>query len=70
MIASVLPKNGLQRISSPDVVFMDIHLADGSAFDLVKLVKIDCPVIYTTAYDQYAMEAFKTSGGRLFIKDL
>ncbi|MBL7718028.1 MAG: response regulator transcription factor [Flavipsychrobacter sp.] len=46
----------------PDVVLMDIHLADGSAFDLVKLVKIECPVIYTTAYDEYAMEAFKTSG--------
>ena len=45
----------------PDLIFMDIHLADGSAFDLQKQVKIDCPVIYTTAYDQYAMEAFKTA---------
>jgi DNA-binding LytR/AlgR family response regulator len=45
----------------PDIVFMDIHLADGSAFELQKQVKIDCPVIYTTAYDQYAMEAFKTA---------
>jgi len=41
---------------------MDIHLADGSAFDLVKLVKIDCPIIFTTAFDEYVMEAFKTSG--------
>jgi DNA-binding LytR/AlgR family response regulator len=45
----------------PDVVLMDIHLADGSAFDLVKLVDIECPIIFTTAYDEYAMEAFKTS---------
>lgn len=45
----------------PDIVFMDIHLADGSAFDLIKRVKINCPIIFTTAYDQYAMEAFKTS---------
>lgn len=45
----------------PDVAFMDIHLADGSAFDLLKLVKIDCPIIFTTAYDQYAMEAFKAA---------
>lgn len=45
----------------PDVVLMDIHLADGSAFDLVKLVQVDCPIIFTTAYDEYAMEAFKTS---------
>jgi DNA-binding LytR/AlgR family response regulator len=46
----------------PDVVLMDIHLADGSAFDLLRLVQVDCPVIFTTAYDEYAMEAFKTSG--------
>jgi two-component system LytT family response regulator len=46
----------------PHAVLMDINLADGSAFDLLKLVKIDCPVIFTTAYDEYAIEAFKTSG--------
>ncbi len=45
----------------PDIVFMDIHLADGSAFDLLKRVKISAPIIFTTAYDQYAMEAFKAS---------
>jgi two-component system LytT family response regulator len=45
----------------PDIVFLDIHLADGSAFDLLKKVKIECPIVFTTAYDQYAMEAFKTS---------
>ncbi len=46
---------------SPDLVFMDVQLADGSAFDLLKLVKIEAPVVFTTAYDQYAMEAFKTA---------
>jgi len=46
---------------SPEVVFMDIQLADGSAFDLLKQVKISCPIIFTTAFDQYAMEAFKTA---------
>jgi DNA-binding LytR/AlgR family response regulator len=45
----------------PDLVFLDIHLADGSAFDLLKLVKIDCPLIFTTAYDKYALDAFKAS---------
>lgn len=52
----------------PDVVLMDIHLADGSAFDLIKRIKIDCPVIFTTAYDEYAMEAFKTSGIEYLLK--
>jgi len=46
----------------PDVVFLDIHLADGSGFDLLKLSNIICPIIFTTAYDQYALEAFKTTG--------
>ena len=45
----------------PDLVLMDIHLADGSAFDLLKQVDMRCPIIFTTAYDQYAVEAFKTS---------
>lgn len=43
----------------PDIVFMDIQLADGSAFDLLKIIKIDAPIIFTTAYDQYAIDAFK-----------
>ncbi len=46
---------------APDLLFLDIHLSDGSAFDLIKRVKVSCPIIFTTAYDQYAMEAFKTS---------
>ncbi|MBS1771551.1 MAG: response regulator transcription factor [Bacteroidetes bacterium] len=46
---------------APAIVFMDIHLADGSAFDLLKLTKIDAPIIFTTAYDQYAIDAFKAS---------
>lgn len=46
----------------PDLVLMDIHLGDGSAFDLLKRVTITAPIIFTTAYDQYAIEAFKTAG--------
>lgn len=45
----------------PQLVFLDIHLADGSAFDLLQQLSMPCPVIFTTAYDQYAMEAFKTA---------
>lgn len=47
--------------NEPDVVLLDIHLADGSAFDLLKMVKVDCPIIFTTAYDQYAIDAFKAA---------
>lgn len=43
----------------PDLVLMDVHLADGLSFEILKQVSIDCPVIFITAYDQYALEAFK-----------
>jgi len=52
----------------PDIVFLDIHLADGSAFDLLKQITLECPVIFTTAYDQYAMEAFKTASVDYLLK--
>lgn len=42
----------------PDVVFMDIHLADGSSFEIFKEIDIECPIIFTTAYDEYALKAF------------
>ena len=44
-----------------DVVFMDIHLADGDSFRIFQSVDIDIPIIFTTAYDQYALEAFKVN---------
>ncbi|MGE5109008.1 MAG: LytR/AlgR family response regulator transcription factor [Sphingobacteriales bacterium] len=43
----------------PDLVLMDVHLADGISFEILKQATIDCPVIFITAYDQYALEAFK-----------
>ena len=45
----------------PDLVFVDIHLADGSAFEIFKLIDINCPVIFTTAYDEFALQAFKVN---------
>ncbi|ULQ51390.1 LytR/AlgR family response regulator transcription factor [Flavihumibacter fluvii] len=46
----------------PDVVFMDIHLSDGSAFDIFRKVTLEVPVIFTTAFDQYALDAFSVMG--------
>ena len=43
----------------PDVIFMDIQLADGISFEIFDLIQITCPVIFTTAYDEYALEAFR-----------
>jgi DNA-binding LytR/AlgR family response regulator len=46
---------------SPDLVFMDIHLADGLAFEIFERTTVRCPVIFTTAYDEYALKAFKVN---------
>ena len=46
---------------SADIVFMDIHLADGDSFRIFKSVDIEIPIIFTTAYDEYALEAFKVN---------
>ncbi len=45
----------------PDLIFMDIQLADGLCFEIFKSVKITCPVIFCTAYDEYSLEAFKNN---------
>ena len=45
----------------PDLVFMDIHIADGSVFRIFDHVNITCPIIFTTAYDEYAIKAFKVN---------
>ena len=44
-----------------DLIFMDIHLADGDSFRIFDSVDIDSPVVFTTAYDQYALRAFKVN---------
>ena len=43
----------------PDIIFMDIHLADGLAFNIFEQVNIEAPVVFTTAYDEYALQAFQ-----------
>lgn len=45
----------------PDIIFMDIHLADGSAFKIFEQTEIEAPVVFTTAYDEYALQAFQVS---------
>jgi len=46
---------------APDLAFMDIRLADGLSFDIFDTIAVPCPVIFTTAYDEYAIRAFKVN---------
>jgi DNA-binding LytR/AlgR family response regulator len=54
----------------PDVVFLDIHLADGSAFSIFEHVNITSPIIFTTAYDDYAIKAFKVNSIDYLLKPI
>ncbi len=60
----------LQQHPMPDLLFMDIHLADGDSFRIFQHVEILIPVIFTTAYDQYALEAFKVNSIDYLLKPI
>jgi two-component system, LytTR family, response regulator LytT len=56
--------------TAPDVLFLDIHLADGSSFSIFEKVKISCPIIFTTAYDEYALKAFEVNSIDYLLKPI
>ncbi len=49
----------LKTHPAPDLIFLDIQLADGYSFEIFKQINLDIPVIFTTAYDEYALQAFE-----------
>lgn len=58
-------EESIERLSNgdaPDLIFMDVQLADGLCFEIFKAVKVTSPVVFCTAYDEYSLEAFKTNG--------
>ncbi len=55
---------------SLDLVFMDIELADGQSFELFNQVEITCPVVFTTAYDEFAIKAFKVNAVDYLLKPI
>ncbi len=50
-------KEWFQNNEQPDLLFLDIQLADGLSFEIFDNTEISCPVIFTTAYDQYAFKS-------------
>jgi len=67
-------KEGVKYLSQNsedlDFIFCDIHLADGSSFEIFDQLDVKTPVIFTTAYDQYSMEAFKVNSVHYLLKPL
>lgn len=53
-----------------DVLFVDIHLADGLSFDIFSKTNIDTPIIFTTAYDEYAIKAFTVNSLDYLLKPI
>ncbi|HEY4655122.1 MAG TPA: LytTR family DNA-binding domain-containing protein [Cyclobacteriaceae bacterium] len=62
--------NWLNNNAAPDLVFMDIQLADGLSFRIFEQSEIKSPVIFTTAYDEYALRAFKVNSIDYLLKPI
>lgn len=60
----------LSENQHPDLIFMDIQLADGSSFNIFECVNVDVPIIFTTAYDEYAINAFKVNSVDYLLKPI
>lgn len=60
----------IQTNPAPDLIFMDIHLSDGSAFAIFRSITVETPVIFTTAYDEYAIDAFKVNSVDYLLKPI
>jgi len=60
----------LNNNETPDLIFMDIQLADGLSFEIFEQTIVTAPVIFTTAYDEYALKAFKVNSIDYFLKPI
>lgn len=60
----------LRANAAPDLMFMDIHLSDGSAFTLFDQMDVQTPIVFTTAYDQYALDAFAVNSIDYLLKPI
>ncbi|HEV8504570.1 MAG TPA: LytTR family DNA-binding domain-containing protein [Chitinophagaceae bacterium] len=56
--------------AEPDLIFMDIQLSDGVSFELFDAYQLSCPIVFTTAYDEYAIRAFKVNGVDYLLKPI
>ena len=62
--------NRLQEKPQPDLILMDIQLDDGLCFEIFETIRVDTPVIFTTAYDEYTLKAFKVNSVDYLLKPI
>jgi two-component system, LytTR family, response regulator LytT len=60
--------NYFSENTNPDLIFLDIELGDGQSFDIFKKASIECPIIFTTAYQEHALKAFKLNSVDYLLK--
>lgn len=60
----------LESNAAPDLIFMDIHLSDDSAFAIFRETDVSVPIVFTTAYDQYALDAFQVNSIDYLLKPI
>jgi len=60
----------LESHPAPDLILMDIELADGQSFEIFNLTEVKSPVIFTTSYDEYALKAFKVNSVDYLLKPI
>jgi DNA-binding LytR/AlgR family response regulator len=74
-IASALASVGeavewLERNPAPDLLFLDIQLADGLSFEILRQTRLTCPVVFATAFDEYLIDAFQSNGIDYLLKPI
>jgi two-component system response regulator LytT len=60
----------LQEHPAPELIFMDIHLEDGNSFEIFRRTTVTSPVIFTTVFDEHALESFRANGIDYLFKPL
>jgi DNA-binding LytR/AlgR family response regulator len=70
VLASVERATDWLAVNTPDLIFMDVELSDGQCFEIFKRVDVKAPVIITTAYDQFAIKAFKVNSVDYLLKPI
>lgn len=60
----------LNNNPQPELMFVDIHLADGSSFSIFEKIDVKCPIVFTTAYDEYALKAFEVNSIDYLLKPI
>ncbi|RPH34558.1 MAG: DNA-binding response regulator [Bacteroidales bacterium] len=70
IISTVRDAINFLHLNNPNLIFLDIQLSDGVCFNIFEKIKVHMPIIFTTAYDQYAIKAFKNNGIDYLLKPI